>query len=171
MRKEVTGMVVTAVPARRTELKARGVSQCAGIALLLTAVVTGCHPLRGCAESVFELESGSRLPRWFELPPGAKRADVSVSLTYYTPLFGDHRSATLTLRERSGRTLDEVTAVVDGPEPQTVPPHAATGAIPYPRYEVLSARGIKEVVEHRRMEPIFRINEQDQVRRKLGVVH
>jgi len=37
-------------------------------------------------------------------------------------------------------------------------------------YEVLTANGISEVVEHRRMEPIFYINDDPEVRRKLGVM-
>ena len=39
----------------------------------------------------------------------------------------------------------------------------------YPMYEVLTANGITEVVEHRRMEPVFYITDDPEVRRKLGV--
>jgi hypothetical protein len=41
--------------------------------------------------------------------------------------------------------------------------------MPYPRYEVLTADGVTEVIEHRRLEPIFYITDDPEVRRKLSV--
>jgi hypothetical protein len=37
-------------------------------------------------------------------------------------------------------------------------------------YVVLQADGIAEVIEHRRMEPVFYITDDPEIRRKLGVV-
>jgi hypothetical protein len=77
--------------------------------------------------------------------------------------------ATITLRNRQGRRLQEVVATLRGHEPLTLEPHSETGPIPYPSYEVLTANGITDVIEHRRMEPIFYITDDPEVRRKLGV--
>jgi hypothetical protein len=44
-----------------------------------------------------------------------------------------------------------------------------SGPIPYPLYELLTANGITEIIEHRRMEPVFYITDNPEVSRKLGV--
>jgi hypothetical protein len=92
-----------------------------------------------------------------------------MTLSYYGPLIGSARTATVTLQTRQGRTLSEVVATMQGREPLTLQPHSDTGPIPYPSYEVLTAHGITDVIEHRRMEPIFYIADDPKVRRKLGV--
>jgi hypothetical protein len=56
-----------------------------------------------------------------------------------------------------------------GKEPQTVVPQPLTGWISYPSYKILTARGLTEVIEHRRMEPIYYVTDDPDVRRKLGV--
>jgi hypothetical protein len=58
---------------------------------------------------------------------------------------------------------------MDGSEPKTLVPHSDTGALPYPSDEALSANGITEIVEHRRMEPTFYISDDPAVRKTLGV--
>jgi hypothetical protein len=39
----------------------------------------------------------------------------------------------------------------------------------YPGYEVVTVDGMTEVIEHRRMEPIFYITDDPQVKQRLGV--
>jgi len=56
-------------------------------------------------------------------------------------------------------------------EPLTLGPNPETGPLPYPLYEILTARGITEVVEHRSMEPLFYITDDPEVKAKLGVAH
>ncbi len=89
-------------------------------------------------------------------------------MTYYLGL--DSRSrATFVLRDRDGRRLAEVEGLVRDNQPQTLTPAPPTGPLPYPSYEVVTIQGITEIIEHRRMEPIFYINDDPEVRRKLGV--
>jgi hypothetical protein len=147
--------------------RARAVPAAIGFVILLAA----CHPVRGCAESQFELAPESRLPKWFTLPAGGQRSEVAVTLAYYpAPLIGSERIATVTLRTRQG-AHEEVVATLKGHEPLTLEPHSETGPIPYPSYELLTANGVTEVIEHRRMEPVFFITDDPEVRRKLGVPH
>ena len=104
----------------------------------LVVLLAACHPARGCAESQFELAPESRLPKWFVLPAGTQRGEVNVVLAYYpAPLVGSGRMATLTLRTQQGQELDEVVTTLKGDEPLTLEPHADTGPIPYPSYEVM----------------------------------
>ena len=48
-------------------------------------------------------------------------------------------------------------------------PHGETGPLPYPSYEVITANGITEVIEHRQMEPVFYISDDPRVKEQLGV--
>jgi hypothetical protein len=124
--------------------------------VMLILLVVSCQPLRGCVESEFTLSPESRLPKWFTLPSGVSRTEVSVTLTYYTM-----GKAKLTLEDRQGRTLAEI----DGEEnwhPQTLKKQNSSGGFDpgaYPLYVIIKANGIAEVVEHRKMEPIFYITD------------
>ena len=48
-------------------------------------------------------------------------------------------------------------------------PHGETGPIPYPSYEIISVNGLTEIIEHRRMEPIFYLTDDPHVKQQLGV--
>jgi hypothetical protein len=138
------------------------------MALGCLVLFAACNPMRGCPESDFTLAQESRLPRWFSLPPGVQRGRVTVSLVYYTAPLSGPPVATVALRGSAGQTLDHVVATMS--ELHTLQPYSGTGPMPYPIYEVLTANGITEVIEHRRMEPIFYVNDDPEVWRKLGVV-
>ena len=76
--------------------------------------------------------------------------------------------ATVTLRTNQGAALENVVAKLRG-EPQTLEPYSGSGRVPYPMYEVLTANGITEIIEHRRMQSVFYITDDPDIRRKLGV--
>ncbi|HEY7292785.1 MAG TPA: hypothetical protein VH583_23305 [Vicinamibacterales bacterium] len=115
-----------------------------------------------CAESNFELAGESRLPRWFAIPVGLSRQDVTVSLRYYAwpPTTG---SATFKLWDSHGRKLAERSAPLTGHGPRTLGPD------PYPSYEVITYNGTSEVIEQKRPEALFYISDDPIVREKLGV--
>ena len=137
------------------------------VLLLLAVVTSACHPTRGCIASSFDLPDDSRLPAWFSLPQGLNRADVAVHMDYWSSPNG--RTATVTLRRVSGGTIDSVVATKRGIEPLSVPPSPPGAPYQYPMYEVLTARGQSEVIEHRRMEPLFFICDDPVVKQQLGV--
>jgi hypothetical protein len=137
--------------------------------IVLTVLLAACHPTKGCPESQFTLASESRLPVWFSLPEGLQRGDVEVILEYYSPLSGTEAAATLTLRSRQGGTLAQVEATQRGTHPLTVGPYPETGPLPYPRYQVLTANGKSDLIEHRRMEPVFYVSDDAELRSKFGV--
>jgi hypothetical protein len=134
---------------------------------IVLLVGVACSPTRGCIESSFDLAAESPIPRWFEVPAGAARGDFSVQIDYWIGPRG--RTATITLRSADGQRLDSVQATLAGLEPHTLLPKPDIGPIPYPSYEILTAKGITEVVEHRRMEPRFYLVEDLEVKRRLGV--
>jgi hypothetical protein len=125
------------------------------------SAVIGCQYF---PESTFELASESRLPRFVTLPAGLTRADVSLEMSYYVKPWG--RSATFTLRN-GGRILVKVNGKQKGSEPLQLsnPPTGFDHG--YPSYEIITANGITEIVEHRKMEPIFYVTDDPAVRNEL----
>ncbi len=118
-------------------------------------------------EPTFELASQSRLPKWFALPPGLTRADVSLSMSYYTAPWG--RSAIFTLQDTKGQIRTKVDGKQKGSEPLQRK-HPPQGFAPgYPSYEVITVNGITEVIEHRKMEPLFYITDDPADWKELGV--
>ena len=69
-------------------------------AATLASAITGCQYF---PESTFQLAKESRLPKWFVIPPGLARADVSVTMNYYVTSQG--RTATFVLQNSKGRIL------------------------------------------------------------------
>lgn len=124
--------------------------------------------LIGCVESSFELSEESRLPKWFTLNDGLTRKDVTVTLDYY--LFPTEKSV-FKLMDKNRNILSEKKGERVGGylEPKTLkdpPPGFPAG---YPSYEIIGVDGIIDIIEHRKMEPVFYITDDPDVRRELGV--
>lgn len=138
--------------------------------LLFFVALTIAGSAIGCAwfpESTFELASESRLPKWITLPPGLTRADVSITMSYYVMPWG--RSSTFILQNKKGQTLKKVDGKEKGLEPLQLE-HPPPGFPPgYPAYEVIIVNGTTEIIEHRKMEPIFYITDDPAVWKELGV--
>jgi len=133
--------------------------------LLFVALVIASSTI-GCAwfpESTFELASESRLPKWITLPPGLTRADASITMSYYIMPWGS--SARFTLRDKKWQALTKVSGKVKGSEPLELK-HPPPG---FPPYEVVTVNGVTEIIEHRKMEPVFYITDDLAVWKELGV--
>jgi hypothetical protein len=131
---------------------------------LLGSATVGCEWL---PESTFELASESRLPKWITLPSGLTRADVSITMSYYIKPWGS--SATLILRDKKGQVLTKVNGKLKGSEPLQLK-HPPQGFPPgYPAYEVITVKGLTEIIEHRKQEPVFYITDDRAVWKELGV--
>jgi len=154
-RKRETKRVYSKETAGRDATTARTILLRAARFVLIVALFISFLPLVGCLESIFNLANDSRLPRWVTLPPGVARADVSITLSYYTSLGGD--DAKVTLRDRGGKTLAEIKGKMKC--------HSSFAS--YPVYEVVVANGITEVIEHKKMEPEFYITDDTAVKKML----
>lgn len=146
-------------------------------ALMICLLIAGCGS-GNFPESCFDLSSESRLPAWFSLPKGTSRQAVTVRMCYYVD--GSGRSATFALRETRvahfnlgagqmvGKTLAEAKGKDGGLHPLT-----ATNSEPrpfeYPKYKVITVGDITEVIEHRRMDAIFYVVDDPDIRQSLGV--
>jgi hypothetical protein len=145
----------------------RRIDKCLLFYVALTISVSAIVGCRWFPESTFELTSESRLPKWTTLPPGLTRADVSIRMSYYITPWG--RNATFILQDKKGRTLTRAYGKEKGSEPFQLK-HPPQGFPPgYPAYEVITVNGITEIIEHRKMEPIFYITDDPAVWKELGV--
>ena len=138
--------------------------------LFIAILVSACLSLLGCEffpESTFELAHESRLPKWFTLPPGLSRSDVTVTMSYYIKPTG--HTATFTLKDTKKRKLAEVSGSQMGFEPLTLKNLRPEVSPYYPSYEIITVNGITDIIEHRKMEPIFYVTDDPNVWRELGV--
>jgi hypothetical protein len=132
--------------------------------MLVTLLIIACPPTRGCLESSFTLSQESRLPKWFA-SAGVPRDEATVTMDYY--IGGLSRTAVFILRNGKGRRIAGVVGEQQGHTPLFV--EGRSGADFYPSYEIITVDDITEVIEHRRMEPIFYITDDLVVKQKLGV--
>jgi hypothetical protein len=138
---------------------------CSEKCLIILALCISSCAISGCLESTFTLASESRLPRFVTLPPGLTRADASLTMSYYVWPWG--RSATFILRDKKGQILSKVSGREKGLEPLQLK-NPTKGFPPgYPAFEVITTHGITEIIEHKKMEPIFYINDDPAVRKEL----
>jgi hypothetical protein len=101
--------------------------------------------LTGCAEGSFVLAPDSRLPAWFEVPPGHTRGELTVTMDYYVSPTG--REAKFKMLDSRGRQLIAKSGTSPGLAPrklQSTPTEAL-----YPSYEIITVEGVTDVIEHR----------------------
>lgn len=116
-------------------------------------------------ESSFLLASESRVPMWFTLPPNHDRTDVTVRMDYYIGLSA--RTAVFTLRDKSGTVIAKVSGEQLGLHPLMRKDKQPGFPEGYPSYEIITVGDIAEIVEHRRMEPIFYVTDDPKVKAEL----
>lgn len=133
--------------------------------LVVVLCVSSCV-LTGCIESSFQLAKESRVPKWITIPPDLTRADVSVTMNYYTKFVGN--DVKFILKDREGNTLAKASGKTRGLYPLQLkhPPQGFDHG--YPSYEVVTVNGVSDIIEHRRMEPIFYINDDPAVRNEFS---
>jgi hypothetical protein len=128
------------------------------LCLLLVISLCSCSLRYGLIESEFKLASDSRLPKWVDIPSEYSRKDMTMTITFYTHPF-----------------YSKVKMNVNGPAPnyelvnETIGDqryHPLTKGQPryvYPRYIIISAKGIDEVFEHRARESVLYITDNPKI--------
>ena len=130
------------------------------IILAITFLVSGCELF---PESSFNLSNKSRLPNWYSLPAGMSRSDVNIQMNYYVKSSG--RTSTFIITNLKTNKSTKYQGTQRGHEPIKLK-QSPTG---YPLYEAITVDGITEVIEHRKMEPIFYIIDNPAILNELGV--
>ena len=101
------------------------------------------------------------MPKWVILPPRLTRTNVPLTMSYYTSPLGN--SARFTLQDKNGRVVKEITGKVGCKEPFQLKNTLQRPSFGYPAYEPIIVNGITEIIEHRRMEPIFYVTDDTAV--------
>ena len=132
-------------------------------AATLASTITGCEYF---PESTFRLANESRLPKWFAIPPGLARADVSITMNYYVKPWG--RTATFVLQDSKGKVLKKLygSDACNKPFKLKNPPQGYPAG--YPAYELVKINGTTEIIEHRKMEPIFYISDDAAIEKEYA---
>jgi hypothetical protein len=109
-----------------------------------------------CAESFYDLDQDSRMPKWFSTPSGLTRADVTVSMAYY--VLPGKKTATFKLWNNRGGVMAKIDATIE---------NESTGD-DYPYYALMTANGVSEVIEYRQAGAIFYISDDPGIRKQLS---
>jgi hypothetical protein len=109
-------------------------------------------------EASFTLASESRLPKWITLPPGLTRTNVSVTMNDY--LFPSSY-ASFTFQDTKGKVIQKANVKTKCVIQLKDPPKGFPPG--YPIYAPITVNGITEIVEHRKMEPVFYITDDPTV--------
>jgi hypothetical protein len=135
-----------------------------GAAVAILAFTIIYQGSRMFPESTFQLASESRLPKWITLPPGLTRSDVSIKMSYFT-----WPSAGFVLQDAKGQTLEKVDGKVRCSDfrMKNPPPGFLPG---YPSYTEIVVKGTSELIEHRKMEPVFYITDDPAVWKEYRTV-
>jgi hypothetical protein len=111
-------------------------------------------------ESTFQLASESRQPKWVTLPPELTRANASLTMNYR---IAPWRSAQFILRDNNGHILKKENGKMRCRAPFELenPPLGFPSG--YPAYEAITVNGITEIIEHKKMEPMFYVTDDTAV--------
>lgn len=124
--------------------------------------------LVSCSESNFVLSPESRLPKWFDIPEGEEQSDYTATLDYYINRNG--HKAVLKIKKKHGFFwVKRISIKLKSLGPTSFNGRDSEGLLIHPSYEVLSAEGITDVVEHKYRNNIFYMNDDPDVWEKLGI--
>jgi hypothetical protein len=135
--------------------------------ILVIILSTGsCAVIGAGVEAKFVLAPDSRLPVWLSIPANVQRNDVVVILKYLTAS-QQSDDAVIEIQNRDGRVLGSVRGQTCWHPIMQSKKNKFGGfdSDVYPRYRYVKINGIAEVIEHRRMEPVFRVSDDADLRR------
>ena len=132
-------------------------------AATLASIIGGCDYF---PESTFRLANESRLPKWFAIPPGLARPDVSITMNYYVKPWG--RTATFVLQDSKGKVLKKLHGSDACDKPFELKNPSQGYPAGYPAYELVTVNGTTEMIEHRKMEPTFYISDDAAIEKEYA---
>ncbi len=127
--------------------------------------------ITGCLESSFQLSEQSRLPRWFPISQGDNRSDYSVQMDLHSTFSGGKAVFKLYKKDKLLNVEKYVVTTDEQPSIRSVLLNGPSEGFPkgYPRYKVVRINGVTDVIELRRMEPVFYMTDDPAVWEELGL--
>jgi hypothetical protein len=137
-------------------------------AFLLLVVVFG---ISGCLESSFKLSDESRLPKWFFVSVDVDRKNISVQMDLYSTVSGGKAVFKLYEKDKLVRSQKYTITSDEQPDMRSVQLRSSPEGFPsgYPRYKVVTINGVTDIIELRKMEPVFYMTDDPAVWKELGV--
>ena len=121
--------------------------------------------LTGCLEASFELDSSTRPPKWFDMPTEMKRSDLRVTMDYHSTFSGGEYVFKFYNKNKFFKLQKISVTTNEQPTIRTKALKNSSGK--YPAYNVITVNGITDVVERRKMEPIFYMTDDPKVWKEL----
>jgi len=142
-------------------------------ALRAFLVLLAAFQLSGCLESSFTLAEESRLPKWLEAPVGVPRSDLKITMDYYSTFSGGEFIFKLYDKNKFLKVKKIALATDEQPTIRTVELKNPPSGFPkgYPAYNVVTVDGVTDIIERRKMEPIFYVTDDPAIWQELGVKH
>jgi hypothetical protein len=128
------------------------------LAMMLALTYVGC---RVFPESTFQLDKASRLPRWLPLPSDVARADVTVTMNYYSYPWGSR--AGFLMKDHAMHSLQRTEGSTGCGQFSLKDPFRDGAPLSYPSYTAVTVDGVTEIMEHKTMEPIFSVTDDPAV--------
>jgi hypothetical protein len=135
------------------------------LAAMLSLTYVGC---RTFPESTFQLDAASRLPRWLSLPSGVARGDVSVTMSYLSYPWGSR--AGYLMKDNAMHALQRTEGSTGCGQFSLRDPFRDGTPLGYPSYTAVTVGGVTEIMEHKKMEPLFSITDDPVVWKRYEVI-
>ena len=139
------------------------------IMLLFVSIIT--VSIGGCVEAILSLSDKSRFPRWITLPECKNRNDFFVKMEWHSTLTDG--KIIFKLYEKGSlfafREYDVTTDTKNNIRSLQLPSQYGDTSKIFPKYIMITINGIKDIVEQRKMEPIFYMTDDPSVWKEFGV--
>lgn len=129
--------------------------------------------LAGCLESTFQLSDESRLPKWFVVPVGRDRHDFTVQMELHSTFGGGGGKNVFKIYDKNNFFYIKKYTVTISEQPNIqsrqlkTPPEGFPKG--YPKYNVVTINNITDIIELRKMEPLFYMMDDPKIWKELGV--
>lgn len=144
-------------------IKLMMIRSCTKLVLVIALVAS----TSGCLESSFDLAPDSRLPRWFKVPEGMTRSDVKVTMDYYST-FESGECVFKLYKKNNFFASEKVIGIPRFPYSNYLKNPPAGFPKGYPMYAVITVNGITDIIEHRKMEPVFYVTDDPRVWKEIA---
>ncbi|MFH1021538.1 MAG: hypothetical protein V1782_13155 [Pseudomonadota bacterium] len=127
--------------------------------------------LSGCLEARLWLSDQSRLPKWVVVPKGKNRNDFSVKMESHSTVTAGKIIFKIYYKDNVSPIQEyEITTTMQSdilPAQLKLPPKGFPQG--FPKYIPITVNGITDIVEQRKMEPVFYMTDDPSIWKEFGV--
>ena len=121
--------------------------------------------LTGCLEAKFQLAEESRLPKWFDIH-NDDRSEFTVKMEAYSTFKG-WKTVVKLYKKGSFLPIQQISITSETNSLKKLNPKSIEVINGYPRYNAITVNNITDIVEHKKMEPIFYMTDDPEIWEEL----